>query len=128
MKTRTGFVSNSSSASFVIKWKAKSNIFGKKKLGKDIITTAIGYLFACDVKLKNGYPIHHYDESLNVSMRQLVDNTRVIDLKEKILLTEVFTGTFNTISDFGTGIRDLLFILNIETDEFELLNVQMNRE
>lgn len=116
MKVRSGFVSNSSSASFVVHWRIKT-------MGKE--TTILG-------ALANLYGVHSYDESkdtINWEKTWTTDSKKTIEYTvnmSKLNKDGSFTTSFGTIclnvhDDFGEDAKSLVLGL-VANPNFEIID------
>ena len=93
MKVRNGFVSNSSSASFVIIWQPRQNINSQS--------------FREDVE-----NLFRYNNKSNYYISEVMKHTNEVQ-KEDFYHTSFFTSMFNGIDDFGEAAKALLFATTI---------------
>ena len=115
MKTRNGFVSNSSSASFVVHWRHRD--FGKEIEFREIVQRLRGWAGWDSDKQKE---IEDTD-----FMDTIVDKTNRNE--DGTYTTEFFTGMMNSASDFGTTAQ--LFVMSLLCeDEFEMIDYKVDSE
>ena len=101
MKIRNGFVSNSSSASFVITWRAlNAEVDDLKGIFKNLFD-------GCEITT------------------DLVRNTEV--LKSGACRTTFATGMFNDYSDFGNDAALMMTVLYMNND-FEIIDARIEEE
>jgi len=120
MKTRNGFVSNSSSASFIVHWRMRT-------MGEDInIKLALSKL----------YDLYSYDDEnkdvvwdeYNEGFKDLFENA-VKNTKQNAdgsFTTEAFTGMLNDYDDFGEYVKSLVFAV-VADEEFEIIDAKVER-
>jgi len=107
MKIKIGFISNSSSASFIIKWGAKDN---RKMTLKQALSI-----------MKNNFMF----ENRIMTRKIITRNTKDIGRGE--FVTEFFTGMMNVGDDFGEEAKS--FLINIMTsDDFEIYDYRVDRD
>lgn len=119
MKKRNGFVSNSSSANFVVVWKSNED-FG------DDLVLAIGCLF--DFSGNKSWetdPGQFDDNELLKDARLILSRTRKIG---KVYETIFFATMYNNINDFDPAAKSLLMALAIEAGPFELLYTRVEND
>jgi len=126
MKIRTGFVSNSSSASFTLEWKLRRN--DDFEGADDLLKFALKIMFECYGEDSNGIP-HTLNTELDKDIVEIYKLTKVIDIKEKIFRTHVRTSMFNDINDFGNGIKSLIMALTLNSEGvFEIIEKDLNQD
>ena len=123
MKIRTGFVSNSSSASFVIRWKTNvdmstqlDNITKEDRISlslMDVMDT--GRMDIEDISKKTEHNQSEEYDGYDNMLRHLFRNTKEIDKVEDIYETSFWTSMHNCSSDFGRYAAYLVLALELST-------------
>jgi hypothetical protein len=123
MKIRIGFISNSSSASFIIDWqidpkecKADDN---KERIARAVLTAMdeggiidadLKKIMDSDVKELDDWASGYYKKFKNV-----INRTREINEEEGLYSTEFFTIMYNCATDFCGDAGNLLTCLEISS-------------
>jgi hypothetical protein len=125
MKIRIGFVSNSSSASFVIRWQNTYDLCAKisKELTEaDRISISLMYLMDTgwmDVedlsKVVGKNAVEEYDGYVGV-MRYIFQNTKEIDKDTGLYESVFWTSMYNCFCDFGKFAAFLFLALELGTN------------
>ena len=124
MKGRTGFVSNSSSASFMVQWRFRS-------LGvKHTITRALSLLFGV-YTYNNETDIVDWDSNwtdndVHKDLFEYVKNKSVLN-SDGSFTTLFSTSMLNSYEDFGTIAQLLVFAL-IADEKFEIIDTKIERD
>jgi len=118
MKSRIGFVSNSSSASFVIHWRVRS-------YGYDIsVPDAIGRIF--DVDYEEGIKGETWAEDKYID--PMTNLNRFTHKNSDGSFTTIFgTTMFNDYEDFG---KDAMFLCTalVGSDRFEIIDAKIEKD
>ncbi len=139
MKTRCGFVSNSSSASFIIVWEDEMGHREETAMDKpNQLNRALAKLFDLDVERwcpkgkrdikwdeaiplfnsdtdefifedEEKYELFHKDSILVNELKTILENTKV--KKDYVFETRFFTSMLNSYSDFGSAAMKLVSYL-----------------
>ena len=120
MKTRNGFVSNSSSASFIIHWRMRT----------------MGEETNIQQALSNLYELYNYDEEkkdfvwdeYNEEFKDRFEGAlkRTKQNADGSFTTDEFIGMLNDYDDFGECIQSLVFAL-VANDCFEIIDARVER-
>ena len=130
MKTRYGFVSNSSSASFIVEWRGNF-----EEANKDL-RSALAYLFdQFEIDEKEGCWVPDLNFESNISddltdrlgleciYEDLIKNTKTKD--DGIFITTATTIMKNTLADFPNYIAYLIMALKYEGPNFEIIKMKV---
>jgi hypothetical protein len=134
MKIRTGFVSNSSSASFIVRWKfmrPRDHDFTdepetKLNYALHLLLDIISYDYDNDEFI--------FDEkSLDKSMKPIVDNLlkNTTEISDWVFETSFFTAMFNDPDDFGEAAKMLCLALMVDNGNaanFEVVRTFVERD
>ena len=101
MRIRTGFVSNSSSASFVVTWK----VLDLHVKDEDAINYAVAQLLDYNSEYDPEEPFN-----------EIVKNTKVLSLEDHIFKTGFWTCMMNSSQDFGDAAKS--FVMALHCKEF----------
>jgi len=134
MKTRNGFVSNSSSSSFIIQWKC--NLLED---GEDI-NMAMIYLFeliGCEYpedykkKLQEHWldSLSEYESHLKPTIEKILKSTKTIGNHGDMFETSFHTSMRNDTTDYGEAAHNFLMALTIDEVEngksrFEIVHMR----
>ena len=130
MKIRNGFVSNSSSSSFIIQWKC--NLL-KENEGVEM---ALAYLFELrgteypdEIKEKITEMLVSYESHLKPTIEAVIKCTQPIGKSGDMFETNFYTSMRNDITDYGEEANNLLMALTVEEAEngmgrFEIVHVR----
>jgi len=118
MKIKDGFISNSSSASFVIRWRCHSNYDPMNVGYAACLLLDAMYLYDVDTDKVREDPERHYEDVQNV-VKWIVDNTKVV--KDNVFETSDYTTMMNSVMDFASEVRTMAFALMNDTRNFEVL-------
>jgi hypothetical protein len=120
MKTRNGFVSNSSSASFIIHWRMRT----------------MGEETNIQKALSNLYELYNYDEEkkdfvwdeYNEEFKDRFEGVmkRTKQNADGSFTTDEFIGMLNDYDDFGKNVQSLVFAL-VANDCFEIIDARVDR-
>ncbi|MEK6832853.1 MAG: hypothetical protein AABY32_02305 [Nanoarchaeota archaeon] len=136
MKCRVGFVSNSSSASFIVKWK-----FNKDKEEFNTLDTALYYLF--DVWDNNGSAYDQEKGIINLEKCDIINEDVIKTIKhirenttknDNVYITDFFTTMLNSLDDFGIEAKTFLFHLMLDSkannnrDLFNITTMYIERD
>lgn len=106
MKVRAGFVSNSSSASFIIKWKHKRNK---------------------EMTLKEALDVMEHEYMFEDGMTRTGIEKLTEDIGDGKFKTEFFTSMMNSADNFGEIAKS--FLINIFTsDDFEIFDYRIDKD
>ena len=125
MKVRQGFVSNSSSASFIVKWKFKN----KNSETKDDVMLALTELFDLSYFYLENKEKGIEDDVFKEEFAKLADYATFTryDKKSGIYTTSIWTSMLNTYFDFGDA-GSLLIALADSEGRFELVETSVDRD
>lgn len=122
MKNRTGFVSNSSSASFVINWRMKT-------FGQDLtLKKAISVLFDSYIykeETDEWVAGTEWDKKDEAKFEEIA-NATVIN-KNDTFTTKFFTNMKNDMDDFGEAAKSLVINL-VGNENFEIIDAKVEDE
>jgi hypothetical protein len=124
MKIRNGFVSNSSSASFIVHWRMRT-------MGKEVgIKQALSSVFdACvysdetkDWSWDDSYFIDGYKKTFEEIMEKTEQN------HDGSFTTKFWTSMMNSPSDFGTAATELVMALIVNKDVGEMIDAKAEHD
>jgi len=131
MKKRNGFVSNSSSSSFIIQWKCNLLEDGE---GTDMAMIYLFKLYGSDYHegpLKDDWidDIDEYDSHLKETIEDIIKNSKSIGKSGNMFETEFHTTMRNDTTDYGKAAHEFLMALTIDGVEngqgrFEIVHMR----
>ena len=122
MKFRTGFVSNSSSASFIVKWTSTSEDYNNVVEALCAVYEVPYDLFDEEVNRFRNVPEYLVDET-----RKIMELNKLTTENGNVFITEFFTAMMNSGDDFGTIAKS--FLINLITCEAcGLIDAQTERD
>ncbi len=117
MKIRSGFVSNSSSASFIIKWKIDTDRCEGNSKEERVQRAIIAIMDATWLDIKQVMDKEANDgDSYSAIIRDMIEHTDEIDEETGKYVTSFWTIMYNCASDWGRTPGDMLMAL--ETDYY----------
>ena len=123
MKIRNGFVSNSSSASFIIHWRHKG--MGNKISVKEAVARIFGvdYNFNKETEMVDWTSTwrKEAEEKYNNAVEYTEDND------DGSYTTTFFTTMMNSADDFGDSAKSMLIGL-VTNDEFQIVDTCVNKD
>jgi len=122
MKIRTGFVSNSSSASFIVHWRVRT--MGQKILLKEALCKLYGITSYDRGNNKVNWN-DKWDKDVQPKFEQTEKMTQ--DNKDGTYTTVFFTSMMNSADDFGDTAKSM--VLNLMTNEdFTIIDTKVNSD
>ena len=124
MKNRNGFVSNSSSASFVIQWRMRT-------MGEEVsIKQSLSRLYECyayDIDKDDFDWEKEYDkgEEFKEKFETIIENTK--QMKDGSFVTSAHTNMLNSYDSLGTEIQSLVFAL-VADECFEIMDSKLDHD
>jgi hypothetical protein len=124
MKIRSGFVSNSSSASFIIDWAYKS----AQSVNFDEAFAKLFDIYCFDNTNKTFDWSKEFINSLDrrIIYESLKGDT--VEFNNNKFRTTFFTSMFNGYEDFGEPAKSFCECLLINSDVFEIINSKVDRD
>lgn len=126
MKIRTGFVSNSSSASFIVHWRPRT--FGNKVKKDKIIAvlTGVVYNFISDVNVEKEINEATWLKDCKNKFDEIMKNTN--DNEDGTFTTTFFTCMKNSGDDFGEIAKFFAMSLLVQNDKFIIIDTRVEDE
>lgn len=122
MRIRTGFVSNSSSASFMIHWRFRT--MGEKRSLNYILSALYG-VTSYDEKSDKVKWGDNWDKEIQPKFDQTEKNTR--DNGDGTYTTHFWTSMMNTADDFGEVAKSMVFNLMVN-GEFTIIDTKIDSD
>lgn len=121
MKNRTGFVSNSSSASFIIHWRMRT--FGEKVDVKEAIAKVVGLQIKEDGEMDWENSWRREDKP---KIEEMIEKT-VINADGSFTST-FWTDMYNDAEDFGGAATSLIMNLAVDSDNFQIVDSKVEMD
>ena len=123
MKTRQGFVSNSSAASFVIHWRIKG--YGEKIDKHEALKRLFEIYTEGEDSSKEIDWDNEWDKSLKDRFEQIEGST--VDNKDNSFTTEFGTSMMNSAEDFGEAAKSMALAL-IAGSRFKIVDTKIESD
>ena len=129
MKIRNGFVSNSSSGSFILHWRMKN--FGKRISITKAVGEAFGVYFDYDKETQECKGTIDWEHAWNIEAKEKVDEVleHTVENVDGSFTTTFHVSMVNNGDDFGEAAKSLLIgIMADEDDRFEVIDKKVEKD
>jgi len=124
MKIRQGFVSNSSSASFIVHWRVKD--FGEKFTIKRAFSKLYQVFEYDEEKDEIDWEKAKYDVHLKPKLEYIEKFTKIN--ADGSFVTNFFTSMLNEPDDFGDVAKSFIMALMVYSDNFQIIDTKVEDE
>jgi len=121
MKTRTGFVSNSSSASFIVHWRMRT--FGEKVDVKEAIAKVVGLHIKEDGEIDWENSWRNEDKP---KIEEMIEKT-VINTDGSFIST-FWADMYNDAEDFGEAATSMVMNMVVDSDNFQIVDSKVEMD